>query len=226
MARFAMLFALVSSTAFAQGRTAGDNVENAQRLADPRIDYAAYLPEVPQTELVEPELIERDGSSHGARVTYQVMGAAAGLGLSIGMAAAVGTAVGGESFNPTRECDDHLELCSPGGFTGFLLYAVSSPFLAAAGVTIAGNASGADGGYGGAVIGGLLGSSLGWLSFAKLDDSNAGRALQPVLTIAGSMIGYEISRLVREGNARRRARLMPTASASIDGFTLGISGTL
>lgn len=216
-----MLLALVSSTAFAQG-------ESAQRLADPRIDYAAYLPKAPQTELAQPALIQhadRDGSSHGARITYQVIGAAAGLGLSIGLAGAVGTAVGGESFNPTRECDDHLELCSFGGFTGFLLYAVSSPFLAAAGVTIAGNASGANGGYGGAVIGGLLGSSLGWLSFAKLD-SNAGRALQPLLTIAGSMIGYEISRLVRERNARRRARLMPTASASPDGFTLGVTGAL
>lgn len=216
MARFVWVVAfasMVSSIAFAQ--------ENARSLSDPRIDYVAYLPDAPATELVD----EPATSRHAARLTYELLGAGAGLGLSIAMSAAVGTAIGGDSFNPTKTCDDHLELCSPGGFTGFLLYAVSSPFLVAAGVTLAGNAAG-DGGYGGAVLGGLLGSSLGWLSFAKLEDGNFGRALQPVLTVAGSMIGYEISRVIREGNARERMAVMPTAAASPEGFTLGITGTM
>lgn len=217
MARFTLLLAMFSSTAFAQ--------EDALSLADPHVDYATYLPDPPPTEL-EDLNDEPATRRHGARLTYELFGAAAGVGVSIALSAAVGTAIGGESFNPTKTCDEHLELCSPGGFTGFLLYAISSPFLAAAGVTIAGNASGADGGYGGAVLGALLGSSLGWLSFAKLDDGNFGRALQPVLTVAGSMIGYEITRVLRERSAARDARVLPTASASPDGFTLGLTGTI
>lgn len=159
-------------------------------------------------------------TSRAGRVGYEILGGFAGaLGggvVSLGMQCAL---------TPTQ-CPE-----SKSDFEEFLLIASTMNLIAVPlGVTIAGNLSDGDGGYGWAFLGSLAGMTLAVPTSALLAAGGSGTrtgrnvgiaTLVTLLPLAGSIIAYEISTTRREPPRIREARVIPSVDVRPDGASAG-----
>ena len=115
-----------------------------------------------------------------------------------------------------------VDTCAFGGSVGFGVHAALAPMTTSLGVLALGAATGGRGRYGHAFAGGLLGSGIGsgayYLTLEAGGSELAGYVLHSVATLAGSMLGYELS---HRGATRN---LQPGLAFGPEGGALTLSG--
>ncbi len=161
--------------------------------------------------------------SQGSLVA-EVLGGLGGMALSVGIFEAIYQPLLMRCPSIEESSGEQASDCkSISSATAGLVTLAAAPFLVVGGVSLAGGATGGNGGYGWSLIGGLLALAPG-IMFLSVADApvaiGAGIALLPIGFLVGAVIGYRITSTAPTVNAT----IAPTSDRR--GAMLVISGTI